>query len=109
MSRFPVKPVGAVVLALALLSSCATGDVPPGTQAPAERLATAVVAGTTTRADLLATFGKTKTVVFDSGYEAWLYQSPAGGGRFSEFVILINPAGVVAKTRQRPPSAPATP
>jgi hypothetical protein len=64
------------------------------------------VPGRTTKAELLASFGKTKSVVFDSGYETWLYQSPAGGGRFTEFVVLIDPSGVVAKTRQRAASAP---
>ena len=94
-------------LALALLlAGCATGQPTPGTQVPAERLATSIVPGRTTRADLLANFGKTKSVVFDSGYETWLYQSPAGGGRFSEYVVLIDPAGVVAKTRQRAAAAP---
>ena len=98
-----------LVLALAVLAGCASGTIPAGTQVPAERLAAAVVPGTTTKAELLARFGQTKAVVFDSGYEAWVYQSPAGAGRFAEFVILIDPAGVVAKTRQRPPSVPAAP
>lgn len=99
----------ALLLAAALLAGCATGTIPAGAQVPAERLAASVVPGRTTKAELLATFGKTKAVVFDSGFEAWVYQSPAGGGRFSEFVILIDPSGMVAKTRQRPPSAPARP
>jgi len=64
------------------------------------------VAGRTTKVELLAAFGPTKSVRFDSGYEAWVYQSPAGGGRFSEFVVLIDPAGVVSKTRTRAPSTP---
>jgi len=42
-------------------------------------------------------------VRFDSGFETWVYQSPAGGGQFAEFVVLIDPAGVVAKTRTRAP------
>ena len=92
------------LLSLALLAGCATGNVTPGTQVPAERLA-GVVPGQTTKAELLARFGATKAVVFDSGYETWLYQSPAGAGRFSEFVILLDPRGVVAKTRRRAPSA----
>ena len=96
-----------LIASLALLAGCATGQVPPGTQVPAERLHAAVVPGATTKAELLATLGKTRVVVFDSGYEAWLYQSPAGGGRFAEFVILINPQGVVTKTREGPVSAPA--
>jgi hypothetical protein len=93
-------------LLLAALLGCAGTPVPPGTQAPAERLAQTIVPGRTTKAELLATFGPTKNVVFDSGYEVWVYQSPAGGGRFAEFVILIDPLGVVQKTRQRPPALP---
>lgn len=96
----------ALLLCAALLAGCATHAAPPGTQASAERLAAGIVPGQTTKAALLAAFGKTRAVVFDSGYEAWVYQTPAGGGRFGEFVILIDPAGVVAKTRQRPPAAP---
>jgi hypothetical protein len=100
-----MKALGVIVL-LAVLAGCAGTPVPPGTQAPGERLAQGVVPGRTTKAELLATFGATKNVVFDSGYEAWVYQSPAGGGRFSEFVILIDPTGVVKKTRQRAPASP---
>jgi hypothetical protein len=91
---------------LAALAGCAGAPVPPGTQASAERLASGVVAGRTTKAELLAAFGPTTSVVFDSGYEAWVYQSPVGGGRFAEFVVLIDPSGVVKKTRQRAPSLP---
>jgi hypothetical protein len=91
---------------LAGLAGCASSPAPPGTQAPAERLAQSVVPGRTTKAQLLAAFGPTRNVVFDSGYEAWVYQSPAGGGRFAEFVILLDPTGVVKKTRQRPPALP---
>lgn len=96
----------ALLLATALLAGCATGPVPSGTQVAADRLAAAVVPGRTTKAELLAAFGATKSVVFDSGFEAWVYQSPAGGGRFAEYVILIDPQGVVAKARRRPPAAP---
>jgi hypothetical protein len=95
-----------LLLAGALVAGCATNAAPPGTQVAAERLAAGIVPGRTTKAELLARFGKTKTVVFDSGYEAWLYQSPAGGGRYGEFVVLVGPDGVVAKTRQRPPALP---
>jgi hypothetical protein len=55
---------------------------------------------------MLAALGPTKFVHFDSGYEVWLYQSPADGGRFAEFVVLVDPAGVVRKTRRRAPAAP---
>jgi len=92
-------------LCAALLAGCATGTATLGTQVPAERLGS-IVPGRTIKAELLANFGKTKSVVFDSGYETWLYQAPAGSGRFAEFVVLIDPAGVVAKTRQRLPVTP---
>lgn len=93
-------------LCAALLAGCATQPAPPGSIIAAERLSATVVAGRTTKAELLAALGPTKSVRFDSGYEAWVYQSPAGGGRFSEFVVLIDPSGVVSKTRTRAPSTP---
>jgi hypothetical protein len=95
-----------LLLSLCVLAGCASTPAPPGAQVALERLQQTVVPGSTTRAQLLAAFGPTKGVVFDSGYEAWVYQSPAGGGKFSEFVVLINPAGVVTKTRTRPPALP---
>ena len=93
----------ALVLCAALLAGCATQPAPPGSIVAAERLS-AVVAGRTTRAELLAAFGPTHKVRFGSGYEAWVYQMPAGAGRFAEFVVLIDPSGVVGKTRTRAPS-----
>ncbi len=98
--------VVSLLLCTLVLAGCATGQATPGTQVAAERLAASIVPGRTTRAELLAAFGKTTSVVFDSGYESWLYQSPAGSGRFSEFVVLIDPSGVVTKTRQRAPGTP---
>jgi hypothetical protein len=94
------------ILPCLLLAACAASPVPPGTQVAGERLAQTVVPGRTTRAELLAAFGPTKNVVFSSGYEAWVYQSPAGAGRYSEFVILLGPDGVVRKTRRRPAALP---
>jgi hypothetical protein len=93
-----------LVLCIALLAGCATQNAaPPGVQVSAERLQQTVVAGQTTKAQLLAAFGPTKNVRFNSGFETWVYQSPAGAGQFAEFVVLIDPAGVVAKTRTRAP------
>ncbi len=95
-----------LLLCAALLTGCATQNAaPPGAQVAAERLQQTVIAGQTTKAQLLAAFGPTKHVRFDSGYEAWVYQSPAGGGQFAEFVVLIDPSGVVSKTRTRAPSS----
>lgn len=95
-----------LLVCAALLAGCATQAAPPGAIVAAERLSSSVVTGRTTKAQLLAAFGPTKSVRFDSGYEAWVYQMPAGGGQFSEFVVLIDPSGVVGKTRTRAPSAP---
>lgn len=95
-----------LLLCAALLAGCASQPAPPGAVVAAERLSATVVAGRTTSAELLAAFGPTKQVRFDSGYQAWVYQMPAGGGQFAEFVVLIDPAGVVSKTRTRTPSAP---
>jgi len=99
--------LSACALAVSLVAGCATQSAaPPGTQVDAARLAQAVVAGRSTRAELLAAFGPTRSIRFDSGYEAWVYQSPAGGGAFTEFVVLIDPQGVVRKTRTGPTSTP---
>lgn len=91
-----------------LLAACATPAAPPGTVVPDSRLAGAVVPGQTTKAALLASLGPTRSIAFDSGYEVWLYQSPAGGGRYAEYVVLLGPDGVVSKTRRRDP-APSDP
>jgi hypothetical protein len=94
----------AAFAAFAVLAGCAAAPV-PGTTVQDERTAQ-VVPGRTTKAELLSMLGKTKAVVFDSGYEAWLYDIPSGGGRFAEFVVLVDPRGIVAKTRRRPPALP---
>ena len=94
-----MKPV--LLIAALLLAGCTTTTAPPGAQVAAERLQQSVVPGTTTKAQLLAAFGPTKSVVFDSGYETWLYQVPAEAGRYSEDVVLIGPDGIVRKTRRR--------
>lgn len=94
-----LRPLAAAFLVL--LSACATPPPPPGAQVSEAALAQAAVPGQTTRAGLLAALGPTTRIAFDSGYESWLYQVPAGAGRFSEFVVLLGPDGVVRKTRQR--------
>lgn len=88
-------------MALAL-GGCATGSNEPGKIVAEDRFAQLVVPGRTTRAELLAAFGPTKTVGFDSGMEAWLYEADAGGGRHTELVLLLDRAGTVQKMRRRP-------
>ena len=99
-----MKRVAGTVM-LALLAACASGPQLEGAPVAQDRTAN-VVPGRTTKAELLGTLGKTRAVVFDSGYEAWLYEIPAAGGKFSEFVVLIDPRGIVKKTRRRAPALP---
>ena len=89
-------------LAAVLLAGCATRAPEPGTSVAETRFDALVVPGRTTRAELLAAFGPTKTVVFDSGMEAWLYTAPAAGGRHTELVLLVGRDGIVRKLRKRP-------
>jgi len=95
-----------VCAVLATLAGCATRSPPLGTTVPEAKLEAALVPGQTTRAQMLAALGPTKFVHFDSGYEVWLYQASADGGRFAEFVVLVDPRGIVAKTRRRAPALP---
>ena len=89
-----------------LLTACASAPPPPGAQVSAARLEAAAVPGQASRASLLAALGPSRHIVFDSGFESWLYQVPEGDGRFSEFVVLIGPDGMVRKTRRRAAAPP---
>ncbi len=91
------------ILAATLLAGCATQPPQPGTVVAADRFTEQVVPGRTTRAELLAAFGATKSVVFDSGHEAWLYSANATSGRSEEVVVLLDREGIVRKLRRRPP------
>jgi hypothetical protein len=93
----------AILGAALALAGCATGSKEPGKVVLEDRFAQLVVPGRTTRAELLAAFGPTKTVSFDSGYESWLYEAQAGAGRHTELVLLLDRAGIVQKMRRRPP------
>jgi hypothetical protein len=90
-------------VALMALAACAPAPPAPGTTVHEARFAEAAIPGASTKASLLAALGPTRKVAFDSGYEAWLYTVPAGGGRFVELVVLIGPDGIVRKTRRRDP------
>jgi hypothetical protein len=98
-----MKRLHAFAVACGLLAGCATQAPQPGTVVAADRFGQLVVPGRTTRAELLAAFGPTKSVVFDSGYETWLYSASAGGGRSEELVLLLDHDGIVRKLRRRPP------
>lgn len=90
------------ILSSPLLAGCATQAPQPGTVVAADRFSQLVVPGRSTRAELLAAFGPTRLVVFDSGYETWVYAANAGGGRSEERVVLLDRDGIVRKLRVRP-------
>jgi hypothetical protein len=93
----------AIVSCMLALAGCATSPpAPPGTVVPAERLAQAVQPGVTTKAMLLAQLGPTSSIRFDSGVEVWRYLTPGPAGPVGEFVVVIDPQGVVSKTRSAP-------
>ncbi|HXD41081.1 MAG TPA: hypothetical protein VN649_10995 [Ramlibacter sp.] len=68
-----------------------------------------IVAGKSTKADVMATLGQPTKIPFDSGYEVWLYRWPGAQKTHraaTELVVLFEPAGIVKKTRVRPGYAP---
>ena len=100
-----------VIAICACLAACAGPGASPTRTSNATPIAPrgakdGVIAGKSTKADVLAAFGKTTVVSFDSGFEVWVYQitsdTPDTGN--AEFVLLFAPSGIVTKTRIRPPS-----
>ena len=111
----PRKPLFRASLAFilcAVVGGCATpgGPEPTFTKAtavPASAANGGIVVGKSTKSDVIAALGTTTAILFDSGYEVWVYHLASGGnGRSepvkSEFVVLFAPSGVVAKTRIKP-------
>ncbi|HEX2827281.1 MAG TPA: hypothetical protein VHP37_13110 [Burkholderiales bacterium] len=78
----------------AIVTPMRPAQVSPG------RAQNAVVPGKSTRAEVAAALGDTLAITFDNGYEVWVYR--LGSARAGEFVVLFEPSGIVAKTRQRP-------
>lgn len=118
MTSMPCKPSLLINLVLAGclgLSACAvpSGLFTSGNAAPPFRDAAMsmqsardmVVAGTSSKADVIAALGSGNVVSFDSGFEVWVYRAKAAGTATdsAEFVILFAPSGIVKKTRIRPP------
>ena len=100
--RRPSIPGSAALACFLLLGACATSAPPVGTQVNEQRFSASVVPGAT-RASVLAALGPTRNIVFDSGYEVWLYQTARPNGQFAEYVVLFDRAGLVSKTRRREP------
>jgi hypothetical protein len=108
---------------------CVSGCAAPAaslTAVSANHAVDAIAIGKSTKSDVVAALGKTRTISFDSGFEVWVYRVVDGTsaipglvGLFrradsdrraldrAEFVILFAPSGIVAKTRIRPPPLPS--
>lgn len=105
---------GVVFALCTCIAACATpgtgGNLSrtPASRVPAEA-PVAVTIGRSTKADVIAVLGKTVMVPFDSGYEVWVYRLedtvPTRPGT-AEFVLLFDPAGILARTRVRPAPLP---
>jgi outer membrane protein assembly factor BamE (lipoprotein component of BamABCDE complex) len=98
-----MKRLIATLLTTMLLTGCATQAPKPGAVISQDRFAQLVIPGQTTRAELLAAFGPTETVRFDSGFETWLYETGPRNTPHTELVLLLDKDGIVRKTRMRPP------
>lgn len=89
----------------------------PGTRTVTAAAAdNAISVGKSTRSDVESALGRTTRISFDSGYEVWVYRWSGGAPasraanrteNATEFIVLFNPSGVVAKTRLRQPPPPA--
>ena len=97
------------------LAGCATIDadseptLTKATAVPAGAADARLSPGKSTKADVLAALGKTTAIMFESGYEIWVYHvkdQARRGARAAEFVVLFDPSGVVTKTRTRPAPPP---
>ncbi len=79
----------------------AVGGVAIQAPAAASDVVGALVPGRSTRADLVAALPKARMLRFDSGYEVWVERDRPERleAALPERVILVDPAGVVAKVR----------
>jgi hypothetical protein len=90
---------------VAVFCACVAGCVAtatPYTVMPAGISAESLTIGKSTKADVLAALGKTRSISFESGFEVWAYQTKDALSGNGELVILFSPAGIVTKTRFRP-------
>ena len=115
-----LRRVGVLLVSL-WISACATeARVPPASiesraELPAgvisakdaERSQERIAIGKSTKADVVATLGRTSAILtFESGFEVWVYRiTPSREAKQGEgeLVMLFAPAGTLAKTRLRSP------
>lgn len=99
----------AAAFAVTLAGCATTASAPPGTVVADAKIAQ-VQPGVTTRAQLLAQLGPTTSIRFDSGVEVWRYLLPPSSpstsagtpAAYGEYVVVLDPRGVVAKVRSSP-------
>ncbi len=89
------------IVAMAMLAACGTRAPLAAKTIPYATLEHSVIAGQSSKAQVLAALGPSTALVFDSGYEVWMYAYPLGSGGQGEYVILFAPDGRVSKTRRR--------
>ena len=107
-----------LILAVSVLvAGCALLPPPGPTEPPplgpaeirsAQGAQDALTIGKSTKADVRAALGEAVVVDFDSGYEVWVYrerpldkaQAKPPPSR-TEFVLLFDPSGILARTRIR--------
>lgn len=97
-----MKQLATALCALALAACAGAPTAPPGTVVTDAKVEQSVQPGVTTKAMLLAQLGPTTSIRFASGVEVWRYLLPAGAGGYGEYVIVIDPRGMVARTRRAP-------
>jgi hypothetical protein len=98
-----MKPIAILLCALTLAGCASAPTAPPGTVVTDAKVEQSVQPGVTTKAMLLAQLGATTSIRFASGVEVWRYLIPSGAaGSYGEYVIVLDPRGVVAKTRRAP-------
>ena len=78
----------------------------PTGEAPAPQTAmNMIVLGKSTKADIAAALGTAIVILFDSGYEVWVYRwrgSEKTTRAATELVVLFDPSGLATKARVRP-------
>ncbi|CDG85349.1 hypothetical protein [Janthinobacterium agaricidamnosum] len=89
------------ILPLLMLAACGTRAPLAARTIPYATLEHNVIVGQSTRAQVLAALGPSTALVFDSGYQVWMYAYPLGSDGHGEYVILFDPDGRVKKTRRR--------
>lgn len=114
MSRISDFWHSGVTVAALMLTGCAGFNDPaaPPFRDPTLSMPSAqalIIPGKSTRRDVSVALGTATVVVFDSGFEVWVYREKLQKNTAdnAELVVLFAPSGIVTKTRVRSPSMPS--